>query len=113
MSLCVPRTNGLPKFWKDWETQLSPIHAEGSHLEKEKGIKDIMGPTIEEKKKKAIEEKLGPIAEEELDHSKERVIEASEPQGSVPTKKSPKEQTPLDSNDGPIKQFVVDAEAKN
>lgn len=54
----------------------APIRAKGSHLEKERGIKDARGPTIEEK---ATEEKLGPIVKEGSDHSEERAIEASEP----------------------------------
>ncbi|CAK9324090.1 unnamed protein product [Citrullus colocynthis] len=75
----------------------APIRVKGSHLEEERGIKDAMGTTLKEKEKKARKEKLGPITEEEPDHNKER---------------GPEDQTPLDSNDGPIKQFVANAEAR-
>lgn len=76
---------------------------EQSHPKEDRGHKVVMGPVEEER---AIEEKLWFAVEEESAHSKKNVGITVEMQGSIPTESSPKDQS-LDSNDGPIKEYVV------
>lgn len=81
----------------------SPKGDEQSYLEEDMGDKEVMGFVEEER---AAEEKLGFAAEEEPALSKEDVSMAVETQGSPPAETS-LEDRPLESNDGPIQEFVV------
>lgn len=65
-------------------------------------VSQVVEPDHQEEERR-IEETMGRIEEEASDQNKKEMIKASIRHGFVPVTASPEDQTPLDSNDRPIK----------